>query len=70
MLVMEPKPFPKLTPKGYSIVLLNVADQGLNVMSYSRIVPSYNHSLVVVCAISGEKVKELPNNTLVFDDGK
>jgi hypothetical protein len=40
-------------------------------MLYSLIIdPSYIHSLVVVCAISGDDGKELPKNTLVFDDGK
>ena len=32
---MAPKPAPKKTPGGNAIILLNVADQGLNVMLYS-----------------------------------
>jgi len=68
---MAHKPFPKETPEGYVMVLLNVFDQGLNVISYSKMNPLlYNHSLVVVCAISGEVTDELNKNTLVFDDGK
>ena len=67
---MAPKPYPKETPEGYAMFLLKVFDQGFNVMLYSLIIdPSYIHSLVVVCAISGDDGKELPKNTLVFDDG-
>jgi len=71
VLVIAPKPLPNVTPAGNVIFLLNIADQGLNVMLYSVINPAilYTHSLVSVCAISGDATPELNKNVLVFADG-